>query len=175
MFEVGHCRRRTTEDGGVEQTTPGREQTQCHKTATQLEALVVDVLVRDLVSGDVQSRPEHEGERPRSDESADRASGRDVQRDDHRPNDRLCSLAMSFLERVRNWLAGPPRVDTGDPEDAAGLKEEFGSSDEGKADVDRITHSYAGGGPVPGLAGRDAAEVAESEIESEEAPPDPDS
>jgi hypothetical protein len=79
--------------------------------------------------------------------------------------------AMSFLDRLRNLFAGPPRVDTGDPEDATGLKEEFGRSDAGRQDVEVMEHGYTGGGPVPGLAGRDAAEVAESEIESEEPPP----
>ena len=78
--------------------------------------------------------------------------------------------AMSFLDRVRAWLAGPPRIQRGDAEDAAGLKEEFGGSDEGQQDVERMEHGYSGGGPVPGLAGRDAAEIAESEIESEEPP-----
>lgn len=78
--------------------------------------------------------------------------------------------AMSFLDKVRGWLSGPPHVQAGDAEERADLKEEFGGPDEGKADIDRITHGYTGGGPVPGLAGRDAAEIAESEIESEEAP-----
>ncbi|HJQ48998.1 MAG TPA: hypothetical protein VJ838_00585 [Gaiellaceae bacterium] len=78
---------------------------------------------------------------------------------------------MSFLDRLRNLLSGPPRVDAGDAEGAADLKEEFGAPDEGQQDIDRMTHGYTGGGPVPGLAGRDAAEIAESEIESEEAPP----
>ena len=77
---------------------------------------------------------------------------------------------MSFLDRLRSWFSGPPRVKAGDAEGAADLKEEFGAPDEGREDIDLITHGYTGGGPVPGLAGRDAAEVAESEIESEEAP-----
>lgn len=81
--------------------------------------------------------------------------------------------AMSFLDRLRNLLSGPPRVQAGDAEDAAGLREEFGTSDEGQQDVERMEHGYTGGGPVPGLAGRDAAEIAESEIESEEPPPGP--
>jgi hypothetical protein len=80
---------------------------------------------------------------------------------------------MSFLDRLRSWFAGPPRVKAGDAEERADLKEEFGAPDEGREDIDRIQHGYTGGGPVPGLAGRDAAEIAESEIESEEAPPGP--
>jgi hypothetical protein len=77
---------------------------------------------------------------------------------------------MSFLDRLRSWFAGPTRVKAGDAEGAADLKEEFGTSDPGREDVERMEHGYTGGGPVPGLAGRDAAEIAESEIESEEAP-----
>jgi hypothetical protein len=80
---------------------------------------------------------------------------------------------MSFFDRVRSWLAGPPRVETGDAEEAAGLKQEFGGTDAGREDVERLEHGYTGGAPVPGIAGRDSAEIAESEIESEEAPSDP--
>jgi hypothetical protein len=78
---------------------------------------------------------------------------------------------MSFFDRLRNLFSGPARVEAGDAEGAADLKEEFGASDEGREDIERLQHGYSGGGPVPGLAGRDAAEIAESEIESEEAPP----
>jgi hypothetical protein len=80
--------------------------------------------------------------------------------------------AMSFLDRVRSWFAGPPRVQTGDEEDAAALREEFGTPDAGKEDVEQLEYGMQGG-PVPGLAGRDAAEIAESEIDSEEPPPGP--
>jgi hypothetical protein len=80
---------------------------------------------------------------------------------------------MSFFDRIRSWLAGPPRVEAGDAEEAAGLNEEFGASDPGREDIERLEHGYSGGGPVPGLAGRDSAEIAESEIESEEAPREP--
>jgi hypothetical protein len=81
---------------------------------------------------------------------------------------------MSFLDRLRSWFSGPAHVKTGDAEEAADLKEEFGGTDAGRQDLETLEHGYAGGGPVPGLAGRDAAEVAESEIESEQAPADPD-
>jgi hypothetical protein len=129
--------------------------------------------VRHPVAGEVEGRPEQQGERTRAEKRAGRAADRNVERDDHRPDDRLCSRTMSFFDRIRSWFAGPPRVKADDAEGAADLKEEFGASDEGRKDIDRITHSYAGGGPVPGIAGEDSAELAESEIESEEAPPDP--
>jgi hypothetical protein len=80
---------------------------------------------------------------------------------------------MSFFDRIRSWLAGPPRVETGDAEEAADLKHEFGGTDTGREDIETLEHGYTGGGGVPGIAGRDSAEIAESEIESEEAPPDP--
>jgi hypothetical protein len=80
---------------------------------------------------------------------------------------------MSFFDRIRSWLTGPPRVETGGAEEAADLKQEFGGTDAGREDVETLEHGYTGGGPVPGIAGRDSAEIAESEIESEEAPSDP--
>lgn len=175
VFEVGHRRRRAAEDGGVEQAAPCREQTECHEASAELEVLVVDVLMRHPVSGDVQSRAEQEGKWAGSDESAGRASRRNMKRSDHLPNDRLCSRSMSFLDKVRNWLAGPPHIQAGDAEERADLQDEFGAPDAGRADIERMEHGYAGGSPVPGLAGRNAAEVAESEIESEEAPTDLDS
>ena len=88
--------------------------------------------------------------------------------------------AMSFLDRLRNLLAGPPRIQ-GDAEEAAALREEFGTSDEGAADVRRVD---TGGGPAPArfggggatdavrFGGSEAAETAEADL-SEEAPPDP--
>ena len=45
-------------------------------------------------------------------------------------------------------------------------------ADAAEADVKQLEYGDQGG-PVPGLAGRDAAEIAESEIESEEPPPGP--
>jgi hypothetical protein len=80
---------------------------------------------------------------------------------------------MSFFDRIRSWLAGPPRVETDDVAEAADLKQEFGGTDAGREDIETLEHGYSGGGPVPGIAGRDSAEIAESEIESEEAPSDP--
>ena len=79
--------------------------------------------------------------------------------------------AMSFLDRLRNLFAGPPHVKAADAEEATDLHEEYGTSDAAEQDVDRLQY-YAGGGPVAGVAAEDAAEVAEGEIESEEAPPD---
>ena len=79
---------------------------------------------------------------------------------------------MGFLDKLRKMLAGPPRVQ-GDTADAAALHEELGTSDAGAADLRRM-ETTAGGAVVPGIAGSDAAQVAEAEVESEEAPADPD-
>jgi hypothetical protein len=89
--------------------------------------------------------------------------------------------AMSLLDRLRDLLAGPPRIQGGDAEEAAALREEFGTSDEGAADVRRME---TGGGPAAArlggsgatdavrFGGSEAAEAAEADL-SEEAPPDP--
>ena len=79
---------------------------------------------------------------------------------------------MSFFDRLRNWLSGPTHVEAGGDEDAAALREEYDRPDAAEADVKQLEYGDQGG-PVPGLAGRDAAEIAESEIESEEPPPGP--
>ena len=173
MLEIGHGRRGAAEHSGVQRPSPGSEQTQRDEAAADLEAAIRNVLVRHPVAGDVEGRPEQEGERTRAEKRTGSATDRNVERDDHRPDDRLCSRTMSFFDRIRHWLAGPPHVKTGDAEEAADLKQEFGAPDPGREDIERLEHGYAGGGPVPGLAGRDSAEIAESEIESEEAPPDP--
>jgi hypothetical protein len=173
VLEIRHGRRGAAEHSGVQRPSPGGEQTQRDEAAADLEAAIRNVLVRHPVSGDMEGRPEQEGERTRAEKRTGSATDRNVERDDHRPDDRLCSRAMSFFDRIRNWLAGPPHVKTGDAEEAADLKQEFGAPDPGREDIERLEHGYAGGGPVPGLAGRDSAEIAESEIESEEAPPDP--
>jgi hypothetical protein len=81
--------------------------------------------------------------------------------------------AMSFLDRLRNLLSGPPHVQGGDSESDAALREEYGVPDEGAADVRRM-ETTAGGAPIPGFAAHEAAELAEADLEAEEAPPDPD-
>lgn len=85
--------------------------------------------------------------------------------------------AMGFLDRLRNMLAGPPRVQGGDAEEAAALHEEFGTPDEGSADVRRVE----GGGPGVGaglhnvgFGASEAAEAAETDLSEEETPSDPD-
>ena len=172
VLEIRHGRRGTTNHGGVKGTAPRGEQAERDETTADLEAPVGNVLVWHPVAGHVERRPEQEGERPRTKQRAGRATDRNVQRHDHRPDDRLCSRAMGFLDRLRNWLSGPTHVDAGDAEGAADLHQEYGTPDKAQEDVERMEY-YAGGGPVPGLAGEDSAEVAEGEIESEEAPPGP--
>jgi hypothetical protein len=83
---------------------------------------------------------------------------------------------VSFLDRLRNMLSGPPHIDDSgdDPgEFAADMQEEYGAPDEGAADLKRL-EATSGGAVVPGVATSEAAEAAEEDLESEEAPPDPD-
>jgi hypothetical protein len=83
---------------------------------------------------------------------------------------------MGFLDRLRALLSGPPHIDdpSGDEPGAvaADMHEEYGAPDEGAADLKRM-ESTLGGAVMPGVAGAAAAETAESDLESEEAPPDP--
>jgi hypothetical protein len=81
---------------------------------------------------------------------------------------------MGFLTWLRNALAGPPRIQTGDAEEAAALHEEFGTADEGAADL-RHVEGAGGGGRSPDVrfGASEAAEAAEADLASEEAPPDP--
>jgi hypothetical protein len=83
---------------------------------------------------------------------------------------------MSLLDSLRKIFSGPTHVGGGgdDPgEVAADMHEEYGAPDEGKADLERMEDLH-GGAVVPGIAGSEAAEAGLEEIESEEAPPDPD-
>jgi hypothetical protein len=79
---------------------------------------------------------------------------------------------MSFLDRIRNWLAGPPHIQGGDDEGGeAALHEEYGTPTEGDAAI-KATESGSGGAVMPGYAAARGAEAAEAETSSEEAPPD---
>lgn len=85
---------------------------------------------------------------------------------------------MGFLDWLRNALAGPPRIeDGGDPDATADLHEEFGVAAEGADDLRRMEDTGGAGGYVPGerYGASEAAEAAEDDLASEEAPPDPDS
>jgi len=79
---------------------------------------------------------------------------------------------MSFLDRLRKALAGPPHIQGGDDEGDAALHEEYGTPDPAEADV-RHLETTTGGAVLPSFASSDAAVTAEEELESEEAPPDP--
>jgi hypothetical protein len=79
--------------------------------------------------------------------------------------------AMSFFDRLRKMLAGPPHVRAGAAEEVA-LHEEFGTPDGGATDL-RRAESLRGGAVVPGLAAAKGADAGEAEIASEEAPADP--
>jgi hypothetical protein len=76
---------------------------------------------------------------------------------------------VSLADWFRRLFPSP----TESAEDAAALEEDFGAPDEGKADEEWLEYR-SGGGPVPGLATSDAADVAEAELDELEPPPDPD-
>ena len=82
---------------------------------------------------------------------------------------------MGFLDKLRNILGGPPHVQADSAEDDATLHEEFGAGDPGEGDL-RYMEDTGGGAYSTGIryAGSESAEAAEEDLESEEAPPDPD-
>jgi hypothetical protein len=81
--------------------------------------------------------------------------------------------AMSFLDRIRKMLAGPPHVQAGDDEEAAALHEEYGAPREGEADLKYMEETGGGGGAAGlRLGASEAAEVSLDELETEETPPD---
>lgn len=84
MLEVGHRRRGASEHGWVEGATPRREQPEGDEAAADLEAPVGNVLVRHVVTGNVERRAEEERERTRADEGAGGTANRDMQRNDHK-------------------------------------------------------------------------------------------
>ncbi len=67
---------------------------------------------------------------------------------------------MSIGDWFRRLFPSP----TESAEEEAALHEEYGVPDAGEADVSRMQYRL-GGGPVPGIASSDAAEVAEAELE----------
>ena len=81
---------------------------------------------------------------------------------------------MSFLDRIRNMLSGPPHVEGGDAEEAAALREEFGTADEGTDDLRRVGTPGSGAGlSNVGFGASEAAEAVEGDLSTEEAPSDP--
>jgi hypothetical protein len=165
VLEIGHGGGGSAEHRGVEDATPGGEQAERDETAADLEAPVGNVLVRDAVCGDVQGGAEQQRERPGTNERADRTAGRDMQRDDHGPDDCVCSGAMGFLDSLKKAIQGPVRVGDGgdDPgEVAAALNEESHAPHEADADLEtvkeisegpRATGAIAGFGRVGGQSG----------------------
>jgi hypothetical protein len=83
---------------------------------------------------------------------------------------------MSFFARLRNLFSGPAHIAGGGDDSgevAADMHEEYGAPDEGEADLKRM-ETTIGGAVVPGISGSEAAETGLEDLESEEAPPDPD-
>jgi len=80
---------------------------------------------------------------------------------------------MSFSDALRKIFARPTRIGDGSAEDASALHEEFGAPDEGEGYLKK-SEPLSGGAVVPGVAASEAAETGEEDLETEEAPPDPD-
>jgi hypothetical protein len=80
---------------------------------------------------------------------------------------------MSIGDWFRKLFAGPTHIGDGSNEDAAALHEEYGTPGEGEADL-RHMEETGGGGGLAGLrfGANEAAEAAEEDLETEEAPPD---
>jgi hypothetical protein len=70
---------------------------------------------------------------------------------------------------IWNWIRGIG----GNPDEEAGLREEFGGEDPGEAEERYLTETGYGAGPYPGLADADAADVAEADLADTKPPPDP--
>ena len=70
-----------------------------------------------------------------------------------------------------NWFRRLFSSHTESAEENAVLHEEYGTEDAAQADVERF-ETATGGGPVAGPATSGAAQAADAELESEEAPPD---
>jgi hypothetical protein len=84
---------------------------------------------------------------------------------------------MSFFDRLRSMFTGPTRIaDGGDPEVDATLREEYSTAEAAEKDVEFMAETGGGGGPLPAsrFGAMEAADVAEGELESQEAPSDPD-
>ncbi len=73
---------------------------------------------------------------------------------------------MSISDWFRRLRSRPSEA----AEAAADMHEEYGTPDEGEADVERMVET---GGGTGSFASSEGAEAGEAELESEEAPPDP--
>lgn len=154
VLEIGQRRRGAAEHRGVGRAAASSQQGEREEAAADLEAPVRDVLVRHAVAGHVQGRAEQQRERPRADERSDRASGRHVQRDDHLPDDRVCSRPMGFLDSLKKAIQGPVRVGGDDPgEVAATLHEEATAPHESDADLETVKELSEGPRAPGAIAG----------------------
>ena len=161
MFEVRRGSSRAAEHGRIERAATRSEEREHSETAADLEAQVVDVVVRNAVAGDVDERAEQQCERPRARERAGRGPRRDVKRDDH-----VSIIAYAPGMSLGNWfkrLFSPTRTNA--PADIA-------NDEETTIDEARIA---AGGGSMLGgnYAAMEAESVVEGELSEEEPPSDP--
>src|SRR5215472_11893053 len=101
---AGSC----SEHDRIEQAAASSQQAYQDDAAADLEGAVGDVLVRDLVAGDMQHRPEEERKRSGADEGAGCAPDRHVERDDQRRDHRVCSRGWDSSTRSRKRFKARP-------------------------------------------------------------------
>jgi hypothetical protein len=83
VLEIRGRRGRTTEHGRIEHAPTRRKQSERSEPAAHLEAEVVDVVVRDTVTRQVDERAEEQRQRPRACERTGGRARGDMERDDH--------------------------------------------------------------------------------------------
>jgi hypothetical protein len=86
MLKIRGRARRCAESRRIQwPASPGQEQ-EASEATTDLEAARVDVLVWHTIAREVQDRPEKDGSEARSARGTGRCAGRNVKRDNHRPD-----------------------------------------------------------------------------------------
>jgi hypothetical protein len=173
VLEIGHRGRGASHHRRIEEPSPRREKPERDKPASDLEAPIGNVLVRHLVTRKVKHRADRESEDTRAEQRPGRPACRHVERNDHDPDDRVCSRPMGFFDQLRKMLQGPAHVQGGDDEGNVALHEDFGAGNAPEADIHRM-ETNIGGAVMPGISAQDAAETVEADFSEEAAPPDAD-
>ena len=83
VLEIRRRSRNRAERRRIERAAPGGEQRDRGEAACDLEAAARDVLVRNVVRGNMQSGSKNQREHTRAGHRTDRGTGRNMQRDDH--------------------------------------------------------------------------------------------
>lgn len=149
MLQVRSGSSRAAEHCRIEHAAPRSEQRERRETAADLEAKVVDVVVRHAVAGEVDERPEKQRDRSRAGERSGSGSGSDMKGDDHFPI--FADGRMLPRMNLGSWIRGlfSTSSDSDDPSDAP--------------------DAIVAGGPM-GLGGLEATQAAEDALEATERP-----